>query len=479
MPKPNLIYVLADQLRWASCGYNGDRAARTPNIDSLASESVNFCNAVSGHPVCAPYRASLFTGKCTTSTGMVINEIRMNTNHECIGHVLGKGGYETAYIGKWHLWANELGNHHLPRNSFVPPGPDRLGFDDFWAAFNFNHCYYQGFYHTDSLRQIAVHGFEPDFQTDLAIEQIQRMQAGDKPFAMFLNYGTPHDPWTRSNVPEEFYKPFEWVDFSDLPPNFSGERDPYADLWGRPEPEYFENLQEIKRCYYGQAANTDWNLGRLLKALDKMGLREDTIIVFTSDHGECFGAHGRQAKNVFYEEAARVPMLVRWGNNTPAGTSSDVCLNTVDIMPTLLGLMDLPIPDAVEGMDLSHCALGQAGDEPEAAFMQCTGPTADWVDGNEWRALRDKQFTYAVYRDPRKELLFDNLADPYQMTNLIDDPASVETAERFRTMLRDRMAAVNDTFEATTWYRDNWTEDRLIVRSATMDDGKSPISNDQ
>jgi len=469
MPKPNLVYVFADQLRWASCGYNGDDAARTPNIDALAHESVNFCNAVSGHPVCAPHRASLFTGKYTTGTGMVINEIRMHPGHECFGHVLTRGGYETAYIGKWHLWANELGNHHLPRNSFVPPGEHRLGFDGFWAAYNFNHVYYQGFYHTDSVRQIPVHGFEPDFQTDLAIEQVARMRDTGKPFALFLSYGTPHDPWTRSNAPEDFYKPFEWVDFSERPPNFTTEPDPYADHWGRPDRAFFENLDEIKRCYYAQTANLDWNVGRLLRALDAMGLRDDTLLVFTSDHGEMFGAHGRQAKNIFYDEAVRVPFLLRWGDQTPAGTAVDACLNTVDIMPTLLSMMELPIPEAAEGTDLSHCALGQGGPRPDAALMQCTGPTADWTDGVEWRALRTKQHTFAVYRRDGKELLFDNGADPYQMRDLIGDPAHAATAERLRKMLEARMAEIGDTFESCTWYRDHWTEDRVILRSATLE----------
>ncbi len=466
--KPNLLFVFADQLRRDCCGYNGDGCARTPNIDRLAEEGVNFSNAISGHPVCGPYRASLFTGKHTTSTGMVINEIRMNPNHRCLAHVLTDGGYETAYIGKWHMWANELGNHRLPRNSFVPPGEHRLGFDGFWAAYNFNHTYYQGFYHTDSPRQIPVHGFEPDFQTDLAIEQIKRMKDTAKPFALFLSYGTPHDPWTRSIVPEAFYKSFESVDFSERPPNFSTQADPYADLWGKPDESFFDNLDEIKRCYYGQTANMDWNLGRLIRALDEAGLRDETIVVFTSDHGECFGAHGRQAKNVFYDEAVRVPFLLRWGDRTPAGHATDVCLNTPDIMPTLLSMMNLPIPDAVEGTNLSHCALGRDGADPEAALMQCTGPTADWADGHEWRALRDKQFTYAVYRNPRKELMFDNLADPCQMTNLIDDPAHAATAERFRKILAAKMAEINDTFEANSYYRDNWTKDRIILRSAML-----------
>lgn len=107
--QPNLIYVFADQLRYQSLGYTGDDKAKTPRIDALSEEGVNFTNCVSGHPMCAPYRASLFTGKYSSSTGMVINELRMNPNHECFGHVLHNAGYDTYYIGKWHLWADELG----------------------------------------------------------------------------------------------------------------------------------------------------------------------------------------------------------------------------------------------------------------------------------------------------------------------------------------------------------------------------------
>ena len=136
-------------------------------------------------------------------------------------------------------------------------------------------------------------------------------------------------------------------------------------------------------------------------------------------------------------------------------------------MPTLLSLMGLPIPDGVEGMDLSHCVLGQPGPEPEAAFLQGMGATAIFEDGHEWRALRDKRYTYARYRGDGSELLFDNVADPYQMVNLAGDPAYAETLARFRAMLQERMDALKDNFEPCTWYRDHWTEDRLILRSAT------------
>ena len=229
---PNLVYVFADQLRLSSCGYSGDQKAKTPNIDRLAAESVDLCNAVSGHPVCAPYRATLFTGKYTTSTGMVINEIRMNPDHRCIAHELHDGGYETAYIGKWHLYANEWGNHEDPKNSYIPAGPDRLGFDDFFAAYNFHHEYYKphAYYHLNSPEKIFFDKYEPDGQTDLAIEQLERLSKGEKPFALFLSLGTPHDPWVPENVPPEYLEKFKGVEFS-LPPNYLPDNDPHAVGW--------------------------------------------------------------------------------------------------------------------------------------------------------------------------------------------------------------------------------------------------------
>lgn len=462
MYRPNLVYVFADQLRYDACGFTGNYKAKTPNIDRLTKEGVTLINAVSGHPVCAPYRASLFTGKYTTSTGMVINELRINPDHRCFAHILAENGYETAYIGKWHLWANQLGNHYDPKNSFVPPGPYRLGFDGFWAAYNFHHEYYQGYYHTNSPDKIFIEGYEPDGQTDIAIEVLKNYSLSDKPFALFLSYGTPHDPWNYDNVPKEYLEMFKNIEFT-FPPNYREENDPYADAWGRLSSWEREVLLEWMRVYYAMVSNLDWNVGRLIRVIDELGLRDNTIFVFTSDHGELFGAHGRRAKNIFYEEAVRVPFIIRWPPRIPAGYVSDVCLNTPDIMPTLLSLMELPIPEEVEGMDLSHCILGKEGPEPEAAFMMGTGAVADWEDGHEWRALRSKRYTYAIYRVDGKEFLFDNIEDPYQMRNLAEDLGYKDILEYFRKLLKRKMEELGDVFEASTWYRDNWTRDRIIL----------------
>lgn len=466
--KPNLIYVFADQLRYSSLGYAGDANALTPNLDAWSRECTDLCQAVSGHPVCAPYRASLLTGKYTTSTGMVINEIRMNTHHHTFADVLNENGYETAYIGKWHMYAAQLGNHYDARNSYIPKGRDRLGFNDYFAGYNFRHEYNPGtaYYHLDSPEKIYYDRYEPDAQTDMAIAQLQRLSRGSRPFALFLSIGTPHDPWVPENVPAEYLERFRDRDFR-LPPNYLPDNDPHADEWARLSPQERDSLTEWMRVYYAMTANLDDNMGRLMAAIREMGLDDNSIVIFTSDHGELFGAHGRRAKNIFYEEAVRVPFLIRWQGQLAEGAKRDFVFNTVDIMPSLLSLMGLPIPEEVEGTDLSACIRGEA-DTQEGALMMCTGPTAVFGDGNEWRAYRTKQYTYAVFKADGLELLFDNRRDPYQMENLMGDPAYAETAADLRARMLARMERIGDTFENNTYYEKNWVENRLIKRTATI-----------
>lgn len=479
--KTNLIYVFADQLRWRSLGYTGDPYARTPYIDQLSRESADLCSAVSGHPVCAPYRATLLTGKYTTSTGMVINEIRLNPDQHSFAHVLRDSGYAVEYIGKWHLYAANLGDHYNPENSFIPPGPHRLGFDGFFAAYNFHHEYYapQAYYHLDTPQKITVDGYEPDVQTDLAIQRLKILHDQPNPFALFLSLGTPHDPWTPENVPPADYAEFQDVDFP-LPPNYLPRNDPHADAWARFERGQRKQLPGWLCVYYAMVANLDRNVGRLTAALRQLGLEQNTLFVFTSDHGELFGAHGRHAKNIFYDEAVRVPFLLKAAGLPPGPRG--VCLNTVDIMPSLLSLLGLPIPEAVEGTDLSGRI--READEPaqappgvetslemEGALMMGTGPTAVWGDGYEWRAYRTRQYTYAVYRCDRQEFLFDNLADPYQLTNLAGDESRAAVREGLKAAMYSKMQAVGDTFEKNSYYRKNWVENRLILRAGARKHG--------
>jgi arylsulfatase A-like enzyme len=179
-----------------------------------------------------------------------------------------------------------------------------------------------------------------------------------------------------------------------------------------------------------------------------------------------FAAHGRRAKNIFYEEACRVPFLLRWPGPLPADRTADACLATPDILPTLLSLMDLPAPADAEEMDLSHCARGTDGPEPDAALLQNTGACAAWADGYEWRALRSKRYTYAVYRKDRSEHLYDNQADPYQLRNLAAEPQHADRMAAFGQQLKRRMDELNDTFPPSTWYREHWIKNRNIIRGA-------------
>ena len=461
MPKPNLVYIFADQLRFSSLGYNGDKYARTPNIDRFSAHCTDMSTAVSGHPVCAPYRASLLTGKYTTKTGMVINEIRINGNHRTFADVLNENGYEPSYIGKWHMYAAKLGDHFNAENSFIPPGRDRLGFDGNFAAYNFHHLYYSpdAYYHLDTPEKLYYDGYEPDAQTDMAINELRRLGKGDKPFALFLSLGTPHDPWSADNVPSEYLKMFEDVDFP-LPPNYKKHNDRHADMWARFKPFERRRLNDMKRVYYAMVANLDANLGKLLKEIEASDYADNTIVVFTADHGEMFGAQGRHAKNIFYDESIRVPFLMKWGNRLPEG-KNPTCLNTVDIMPTLLNLMKLPVPDGIDGADISENILSGSTGENTALLMG-TGPTAIWGNGFEWRGIRTRKWTYAVYKKDGEELLFDNEKDSYQTTNLFHDSSYNSVVQALKKEMYSKMDAAGDKFRKNSYYKKHWVKNRII-----------------
>jgi arylsulfatase A-like enzyme len=464
--KPNVIIMLADQLRFQSVGFSDPRAI-TPHIDRLADEGMLFRNFVASTPVCSAFRASMLTGKHASSTGVVVNELRVNPNQDTFAHVLKGAGYRTDYIGKWHIWAHKAGGHHGAENNYVPPGPYRLGFDDFWAAYNFGHNNFNYTYWTDSPEGIHSTEFKSRHFTNLAIGRIREHAASGDPFAMVIGYSPPHDPWGPDNVPREWYEKFQKVDFP-LPETWKEAPDPYMDrntdkaAWLK---RWKPRLPDMMRVYYAQTSALDEQVGRLLAVLEETGLDEKTIVIFVSDHGEMFGAQGRVFKMTFYEESVRVPFIIRWPGRVPAGGVSDACMGTPDIMPTLLGLCGRESPGAVEGMDLSALALGREGPEPEFALLQGMGHTYLWKDGFEWRALRDKRHTYARYLVDGRELLFDHRNDPLQKTDLAGDPKHAGTLAELRGRMNRKMAAIHDAFKPCSWYRDQWTDDRVIMRS--------------
>ncbi len=212
-------------------------------------------------------------------------------------------------------------------------------------------------------------------------------------------------------------------------------------------------------------ANIDDNIGRIMAALREYGLDKNTIVVFTSDHGECFGSHGRRQKSVFYDEAARVPFLIR----LPGGAHARRCdapISTVDIMPTLLGMLDLPIPSEVEGTDISGLLCERDSNAPEFAFMQGTGSVAIYADGYEWRAIRNKNYTYGIWLRDAEEHLYDNQRDPYQMHNLASDPEYSELLGRLRAWTDRHMQSIGDKFPPVSLADRDWVFRRRVWRSA-------------
>jgi arylsulfatase A-like enzyme len=482
--KPNLVFVFADQLRHDVLGYAGDSKAITPNIDKFSEQAVNFTNAVSVSPVCAPFRSSLLTGKYVSSTGMVVNEINMNLNHKTIANVLNDAGYNCAYVGKMHL-----NDQH--KRSYAK-GPERFGFDHYWAGYSFHHRSYQSYYYTDDDKgdeyKVDLTGkYGPEEFTTLACNYIEEASKEDKPFTLFLSWNPPHDPWKEDNVPAHCLEKFKDQQF-DLPENFKETPDQYMDRYPG---EFFKGdsvwkekfiseggFQEMMRVYYGMVNSIDEQMGRVIKTIDSLGIGDNTIVVFTSDHGEMFCSQGRMYKLIFYEEAARIPMLIRYPKVSNGG-KSDVCLNTPDIMPTLLGLMGLAdnIPEEVEGIDLSFAVKGEKGVEPEFAFMQGMGHTFRWLDGFEWRSIRDKRYTYARYLRDGKELLFDNKKDPFQKSDVAADDAYSDVIKRMRKQMQNKMNLINDEFKPCSWYRDNWIyKDFSIAKAAQGKFGPIPVA---
>lgn len=415
--RPNLVFVFADQMR-QDAGFLGNREVRTPNLDRVAAEGVVFTNAVSTCPVCTPYRAALLTGKYPLTNGMVLNDVRLPVAERSIAHCFADAGYDTAYLGKWHL----DGPH---RGGFTPPGPRRQGFD-YWAVANCTHDYLHSFYFRDDPQPIWIEGYDADHFTDLAVQYI-RDHARGKPFCLFLSWGPPHDPCCL--MPPE-YLTYDGADLTLRPNATTTDRDELAG--------YYSHITALDRCF-----------GRIDAALAEAGPADDTILVFTSDHGDMLGSQGLQRKQKPWEESIMVPFVLRYPRAVEAGRRVDTLINAPDVMPTLLSLAGLPIPEAVEGQDLSCAALGLPLAEPSSAFISNPCPFIEAIP--EWRGVRTKRHTYvATLEGPW--LLYDNEADPFQLRNLVDEPTYRKVQADLQEELADWLNRLNDDFQPRDVY---------------------------
>lgn len=462
--RPNLLFVFADQMRAMDTGCGGNPAVLTPNLDSLSGQGMYFDTCVSTFPVCTPYRACLVSGKYPTSAGVLDNDVPLPITGTGFGHELKNAGYRTGWIGKWHLFGSEP-----LRKTFIPPGEHRHGFDTFIGV-NCAHEYRSGFYYgSRSPEKIPFQGYEPDLQTDLALQFIEENQ--QEPFALFLSFGPPHDPY--HEVPQAYkalyrpedivYRPNVQPDqplYNDAPPG-NNPRPWEADVYRMHRPYDPDETRwpyphrEVARDYYAAITALDANLGRLMRRLGELGLAEDTILVFTADHGDMLYSHRLVQKNYPYDESILVPFILRYPGAVRAASRLAAPFSTVDILPTLLELMGLPVPPYSEGVSFARAVRGEQQPLPECAYMLCSW---DWAMP-EWRGIRTARYTYVETPDG-PYALFDNLTDPYQLENLAGRPGCAALQRQLQSLYRQQQRAVGDPFETWPVIRERMQRDR-------------------
>lgn len=440
--QPNVLLVLCDQMRADAMGCMGNDAVRTPTLDRIASEGRLFTRAYSPDPVCSPTRGSILTGCYPHVHGEIENHMRLPTGQPTLSRELADAGYETGYIGKWHLDGDAYPGH-------IPPGPRRHGFD-YWRGFNRGHEYYNGHpCFTDDGDLYWEEGYQPTVQTDMAIDFIEEQDETDNPFFLYLSWGPPHTPF---DAPDEYSDTYD-PEALDLRPNV-------PDDWDTTD------LREDLAEYYALITSLDDQLDRLVQSLERNDLARDTIVLFLSDHGEMLGSQGRERKGYPFEESIHVPLVLWCPDRIEAGESSAL-VSLVDLMPTLLSLCDVSVPASVQGMDLSSRVEG-AGDRDEA------GHEALYLEGQlrsdeTWRTVRTDDHMLTVNRQLDTQYFFDMADDPYQQENL----AGRKEVEDQETALRERLFALareyGDRHVVATEVATRTGSDSLTPRGGTFE----------
>ncbi|MEI6390454.1 MAG: sulfatase [Verrucomicrobiota bacterium] len=431
--KPNILFVLADQWRYETFGYAGNRDVKTPNLDRLQRESVHFVNAVSAMPVCSPTRASILTGQRPLTHGIFLNDVPLNPEAVTIGKVLHTAGYDTAYIGKWHVDGHG-------RSSFIPR-ERRQGFD-YWKVLECTHDYNHSAYYADGPEQLHWEGYDAIDQTRDAQQYLRGHAQSQKPFILVVAWGPPHDPYF--TAPEKYRALYDPEKLT-LRPNV-------------PETEG-ANARKTLSGYYAHCTALDDCLGELRRTLEETGLAENTLLVFTSDHGDMLGSRGAYKKQRPFDEAIRVPLLVHWPKDL--GTKKrqlDAPINSEDIMPTMLGLCGVPIPKTVEGLDYSRYVRGGKNPGDGATVILCASPFGEWtrrMGGREYRGVRTTRYTYV--RDLNGPwLLYDNQIDPCQTNNLANQPKYSKLQSKLEAALARKLKERHDEFLPGDAYIKKW-----------------------
>ncbi|MEG1615417.1 MAG: sulfatase [Bacteroidales bacterium] len=427
---PNLVFIMADQWRGDALGCLGIEPVRTPNLDKLASEGVLFTEAVSGYPVSSPARAMLMTGmypmknrvtsNCNSATAPY--GVEMDEKAECWSDVLRKRGYDLGYLGKWHL--------DSPRQPYVDtynnrggvawnewcPKERRHGFD-FWIAYGtYDYHLRPMYWNADASREefYYVEQWGPEFEADRAIEYICNesgdLRQHDNPFALVISMNPPHTGYDL--VPDRYKALYRDLDVEKL-----AAIRPAIPAAGTENGDYFrKNIRDYYACMTG----VDEQVGRVVDALKKQGLFENTVLVFTSDHGICMGAYEEAGKDRYYDEAMKVPMIITYPEKLKPRRDTSLMLAYADLYPSLLALMgfEKEIPDEVQTMNLADYIVGKKKN-PEIVQPYYKIDPKDNSTG--YRGIRTGRYTLAIHATKGKVdewVLFDRVNDPAQLNNI-------------------------------------------------------------
>ncbi len=433
--RPNVLVIQPDQHRGTILGCMGDPQARTPNLDRLAREGILFRHSVSSSPVCCPFRATMQTGLYPHRHGVLANDkYRLNPKDPTFAEVFAHAGYKTGYIGKWHLDGGQPEKEGGPGvtakgvGGFVPP-ERRRGYQE-WNGYEKAHEYFEVWKYNQQGRKERVTGYdwEPTWHTDMALDFARRHTAEGEPWLYYIAFGPPHVP---EQCPRRFLDQFP-LDKIVLPP------DVRANFTGAAETKIREKFQN----YYALVAAIDFEIGRLLDGLKRLGADENTIILYTSDHGDHLGSHVASAdaeklrgKGSPYATAFRTPLIIRWPARIKPGSTCDALVSSVDLAPTLLDLAGAPPIPGAQGLSMAPWCLAGEGPRREAV----------WIGLGKWRAAWDGRF---VYSPEPYNILYDHRSDPHEMNNLFTAPESQGQKKRLHELLVKVAQEVQDPMAA-------------------------------
>jgi arylsulfatase A-like enzyme len=422
--QPNVIVFFTDQQRWDTAGVHGNPLELMPNFDRVAQRATHLYNSFTCQPVCGPARACLQTGLYATTTGCWRNGIQLPPDARTLAHHFRDGGYTTGYIGNWHL------AHHTHRAAV--PQAERGGYE-YWLASNaleFTSDAYSTVMYDNDDNEVRLPGYRVDAVADATIRYIDAHQ--DEPFFLFTSYIEPHFQNHRDDYPPQ-----------------DGYLERYTGRWTPPDLAALGgSTHQHLGGYYGMVKRLDEAFGRVLDALKSLNLDRNTIVLFTSDHGCHFKTRNGEYKRSCHESSIRVPTLL-CGPGFEGGGQVRQLVSLLDLPPTLLDAAGLPVPEEMQGHSILPLLRGQRADWQEEMFVQIS-------ESQVGRAVRTQRWKYGVTAPDKngsqdsgsdhyvEEYLYDLLADPYELTNLVGFSSHREVADVLRDRLLLRMAEAGE-----------------------------------